>query len=453
MKKLTNNFFAILLCSGALFMSSCSSTADKGALKVPPLLETKTNLAPANETQNIKSAYDKAVAALKVNPDDDKQYIALASVFIAEGRITGNGSYYSNAAVKMLDRVITDSSANEDILFQSYSLKSAVLLNMHQFKDALDIAQKGVAISAYNAGIWGALVDANVELGNYAEAVKDCDKMLSIRPDLRSYSRASYLRQIYGDNRGAIDAMKMAVGAGVPGEESTEWARVQLGDLYMNIGKIDSASLTYRTSLVYRPNYVFAQMGLAKVSKANKNYDEALERTKGAINTISEAAFVSFLGDMYALKGDTKKAAEVRNDVVNLLEDGEKNQPSDAPIKHNVSREMAMAYMSDNKMDKALEYAQKDLSMRPDNIDANELIAWIYYLKGDYQNAKIHADKMLHMNTKNANTMYKASLIYAKAGDMAKSASYAQEAKAINPYMDPLITNESNNAKVIALVK
>lgn len=52
---------------------------------------------------------------------------------------------------------------------------------------------------------------------------------MSIRPDLRSYSRISYLREIYGDLDGAIEAMKLAVTAGYPGYEQTAWARLTLG--------------------------------------------------------------------------------------------------------------------------------------------------------------------------------------------------------------------------------
>lgn len=441
MKKITTIFFLLVLC---LQVVSCSSSDSKqNNDSIPALEERKAMLGPKEESENIRTTYTQAVNTLKTNPDDWKQYLTLATVFIAEGRITGNGNYYSNAAVKMLDKVIAHAQGNDDLMFQALSLKSTVLLNMHQFKDALDVAKKGESINAFNSGIYGALVDANVELGKYDEAVKDCDKMLSLRPDLRSYSRASYLRQIYGDNAGAIDAMKMAVQAGVPGAESTEWARVTLGDLYLNTGKIDSASLIYRTSLVYRPNYAYAEMGLARVEKARKNYDSAIAHTKAAITIMSEAAFVAFLGDLYELKGDNAKAAEVRGDVVKLMEEGEKEQAKDAQVKHNVNREMAMAYLDAKQLDKALQYAQNDLNMRPDNIDANELVAWIYYTKGDFANAKTHADKMLVTKTKNPNTLFKAGAIYAKSGDVAKGNELMQQSKALNPYTDPKVSQES----------
>lgn len=445
MRNATFLLLMLLICNSSLFLSSCSEKKDQ----LPALLERKKTLGPDEEKNTIKTTYDKAVEALKKNPDDLQQYITLASVFISEGRITGNNSYYSNAAIQMLDKVTDITTGNMDLVFQSLSLRSAILLNMHQFKDALEVAKKGAAINSINAGIFGALVDANVEMGNYDEAVKNCDKMMSIRPDLRSYSRASYLRQIYGQNAGAIEAMKMAVDAGLPGQENTEWARTTLADLYLNTGNTDSASLLYRSSLVYRPDYPFALIGMARVEKAKKNYDGALEYVKKAIQARSEVSFVSMLADIYELKGDIAKAKETRNDVINLLQQGQKDEPKDALVKHNVSREMATAYVNAGDADKALPYAQTDLDMRPNNIDANELIAWIYYMKHDYANAKIHADKMLATKTQNATTLYKAGMIYAAAGDATKGNQMMQYALAINPNVYQVMNNESKNLATI----
>jgi tetratricopeptide (TPR) repeat protein len=281
------------------------------------------------------------------------------------------------------------------------------------------------------------MVDAYVELGQYKEAVDACDKMLSIRPDLRSYSRASYMRQIYGDNRGAIDAMKMAVESGVPSIESTEWARVQLGDLYLNIGNVDSARLLYRYSLVYRPGYPYAEMGMARADKAQKNYDSAISHTRAAIKALSESSFIAYLADLYELKGDAAKAAEVRGDVKRLLQESADKEPKDAPVRHNSARELALAYMATKEYDKAIEHAKKDYEMRPTNIDANELMAWLSYLKGDNAGAKGYAEKTLVTGTKNATTLYRNGIIFASAGDVARGEALKQEALAINPYIDP----------------
>lgn len=155
---------------------------------------------------------------------------------------------------------------------------------------------------------------------------------------------------------------------------------------------------------------------------------------------MSLPGFVDLLSDLYELKGDEKKAAEIRKDVVDLMEDARREEPKDMPVKHNGAREMAMAYLKNKDLDKALEQALTDLKMRPNNIDANELAAWIYYIKEDFNNAKLHADKMLKTNVKNPNTLYKAGLIYAKAGDAAKGNQYITEAKGISTYIDGLLT-------------
>jgi tetratricopeptide (TPR) repeat protein len=448
-KEMSNQLSGVclsLLLLGLLATMACNHQNHNS---IPKLEVKDASGGGSAESENIKKTYDKAIADLKDKPDDFKPYITLASVFITEGRLSGDYSYNSNAAIQMLNRVL-DSTTDNDLRFQALSLKSAVLLNMHQFKDALDAANEGVKLAPYNSGIYGALVDANVEMGNYKEAVADCDKMNSIRPDLRSYSRASYLRQIYGYNRAAISAMDMAVQAGAPGAENTEWARVTLGDLYLYTGNADSALYQYQSSLYYRPGYPFALMGMAKALAAKRLYDSAIGYTRQAIKVRSEAAFVSYLGDLYELKGDSADAKDARNTVVDQLEANKKNEPADAGVKHNANRELAMAYMNAGKMDKAMEYAINDLQMRPDNIDANELVAWLYYLKGDYTNAKVHADKMLATNVKNATTLYKAAIIYGAAGDATKCKQLKQAALAISPYIDPRIINRSPDTALTA---
>ncbi len=428
------SFLLLTACAG-----DHTTVTEVAGMKIPNILSKDTATGAPGEQMSIRTTFDKAIAQLKANSDNPKPLLDLASAYILEGRISGNGGYYSNAALQVLNKVLESETSTEDQRFQALSLKSAVLLNMHQFKDALAAAQEGLSIAQYNAGIWGALVDANVELGHYDEAVKASDKMMSIRPDLRSYSRVAYLRQIYGDNVGAIEAMKMAVQSGVPGLESTEWARVQLGDLYLNSGNADSARLLYRYSLAYRPGYPYAEMGMARADKAQKNYDAAIEHARAAVKALPESSFIAFLADLYELKGDAQKAKDMRADVQRLLQEAADNEPKDALVKHNSARELAQAYMATKDYDKAMQYAKQDYEMRPANIDANELMAWLSYLKGDNAAAKGYAEKTLVTNSKNATTLCKDGIIFAAAGDAALGDSLKREALVIMPYIDSRI--------------
>lgn len=444
--------YGVLCLLAMLCLYACSqkkasdeTVAIGEGISVPRLLPRATTTGTQDENAQIVKTYNDAIAALKANPDDPKQYLKLASVYITEGRVTGNNGYYSTAAINVLNKVIGSNPGDINILFEGLSLKSAVLLNLHQFKEALAVAEEGRKLNAYDAGIYGALIDANVEMGHYKEAVKDCDQMLSIRPDLRSYSRASYLRQIYGDNKGAIDAMRMAVESGVPGMETTEWCRVNWGNLYLSTGRLDTAKMIYETALNFRPAYAPAEMGLAKVYAAQKDYPAAITHAKNAIRVLSEAPYVTYLGELYMMQGQQDKAMDVYKDVVRLLEANEKEQSSGSVVKHNGSRELALAYLNVHDYDKALQYATIDYNMRPGNIDANDLMAWVNYKKGNYTEAKKYSSIVFQTKIRNADMLYKSGLIYAAAGDATTAARMKAEAQSVSPYIDASYTQAANN--------
>ncbi len=47
------------------------------------------------------------------------------------------------------------------------------------------------------------LVHAQLELGRYAAAGRSLRQMIDLRPDLASYARVSYFRELHGDFPGA----------------------------------------------------------------------------------------------------------------------------------------------------------------------------------------------------------------------------------------------------------
>src|SRR5688572_1543957 len=199
-----------------------------------PLKERPAAVAGSEEAKQVKQQFNDLMKFVRTNREDIKSRIALASLYIQEARVTGDHIYYDMAAMSYVNEVLERDSLNFDALI----LKALVSLSQHQFTRAIALAEKARAINPDNAFVHGVLVDGHVELGNYAEAVKEADTMMSLRPDLRSYSRVSYLREIHGDYPGAIDAMKLAVDAGAPGDEATEWTRVQLGKLYETTGDL-----------------------------------------------------------------------------------------------------------------------------------------------------------------------------------------------------------------------
>jgi hypothetical protein len=72
--------------------------------------------------------------------------------------------------------------------------------------------------------------------------------MVDARPDLASYARASYARELLGDVPGAIAAMRLAFGsAGTPVDAA--WAAHQLGELELGRGSVAAAARWYERGL------------------------------------------------------------------------------------------------------------------------------------------------------------------------------------------------------------
>jgi len=387
------------------------------------LKDRKGSLAQTQEWVNTSKKATELLNKVKLNPQDNKSLLALSALFIQESRITGDHVYYDMAAMKYVNAALKNDTAN----FEALLYKSLLFLSQHHFADGLTTATAAQKINPYNAFVYGILVDANVELGNYASAVDNSDKMVSIRPDIRSYSRISYLREIHGDYPGAIEAMKMAVQAGLPGDESTEWARVQLGHLYENTGEISNAQMQYMIALDERPGYAYALAGQGRIATAMKNYSQAITLYLQADSVVNDYAFKEELVDLYRIQKMDREADHIAEIVIDEMSKDAKSGQSNENIGHYADRELALAYLKVGKNEKALEHAQLEYNRRPDNIDVNETVAWVYFKMGDYQKALPYVEAAMRTNSKNPTLLCRAGLIYSKTGNKEKAKILLQQ--------------------------
>ncbi|MGN6402392.1 MAG: tetratricopeptide repeat protein [Flavisolibacter sp.] len=405
-----------------------------------PLLERKGTAALLPEWASTKNNGDKLIRIVRETPTDTKSTLALVALYIQEARVTGNYTYYDAAAMKY----INDLLAREPQNFEALILKAILQLSQHHFSDALQTAATAQKINPYNAFVYGIMVDGNVEMGNYPAAVENSDKMMSIRPDIRSYARVSYLREIHGDYPGAIEAMKMAVEAGAFGNEGTEWSRIQLARLYESTGEIRTAEMHYTVALDERPGYGYAIAGLGHIAMANKDYAKAISLYQQADSVLNDYALKEQLAELYVLTAQKEKAATAINNIIDELTKAAKE--GEQSINHHADKELAYVYLLKNEPGKALDHAMIEYNRRPDNIDVNEAVAWAYYKNDEAQKALPYVEKALRTNCKNPVLLSRAGLIFAKTGDAAKAKSLLQQAQKNNPNIDPLLKQEADAA-------
>ncbi len=367
-----NNFFLFILLLGIFACNNKNVDNSTSTSSIPDLLNRSEKIRNGIEWEEVQNQYQTLQVAILQKESDHESKIRLAHLFIREARVTGEHGHYYPAALKMTDWILNSKSKDMNMEFMALVTKATVQLSLHEFTDALATGQKALMFNNKNAQLYGVLTDAYVELGHYDNAIKMADIMISIKPDLRSYARISYLREIHGQIPEAIAAMRMAVEAGVPGYEDTAWAMLTLGELYERYGEPNKAKSIYQEILAMRPNYPFAVGALGALLIKDNKIEEAEVITNQAIEIIPEVGFYTQLAEIYKIQGRNAEMESLMKEIFAMLKD-------DVESGHNMNLEYAHIYLDLlEDTDLALEYAQKEYEKRPDNIDVNLMLAKIY---------------------------------------------------------------------------
>jgi tetratricopeptide (TPR) repeat protein len=303
-----------------IFLASCSHS-------LPPQVHTM----PWSANERAIPVLQEKLKADSGNADLNA---SLGQAYLQKARETGDPSYYMKS-----EELFKHALAAKPDHVQALIGQASLALSRHQFAVARDIAQRAAALEPYSAGARGLLADAYLQLRDYDKAVRALDQMVRLKPNLSSYSRISYMRELKGDTQGAIQAMEMAIQAGAPDAENTAWCVVQLGNLYMNNGHPAHAEIAYRGALRRFPGYVHANAGLAKVAAARKDYDAAVQYYQKAIDSVPMPEFLIGLSSVYQKMGKTAEARAQLDLVSNIKKVYEANGVSmDAEIQQMMDK-------------------------------------------------------------------------------------------------------------------
>lgn len=382
--------------------------------------QANANDAPQNFSTDAVIAYLQDY--LKSHPDDFVAYENLGGAYLQKVRENGDPSYYTKA-----EQVLKQALALDPKNFRATSHMGTLALARHQFQDALEWGQKARAINPDNASIYGVIGDAQIELGLYNDAFATFQQMVDIRPDLTSYARVSYARELLGDRAGAIENMTRAVNAGAPDTEATSWALTQLGNLYFDQNEYAEAEPLYQAALTGWHNYPYARAGIANIRAAQGDYESAIEMYSGVVNILPLPQFVIALGDIEALAGQSEQATKMYALVA-------AEEQLFAANGVDIDAETAL-FDADHARDipNALTRAQAAYARRP-SVTVADILAWTLYQSGEYSAANEMMQKALRLGTRSALMFYHAAKIARAVGDDNAAANYLREALALNPH-------------------
>jgi tetratricopeptide (TPR) repeat protein len=368
---------------------------------------------------------------LKANPSDWQSYSQLGLAYLQKARETGDPTYYQKTE-EALDKALAVQPSD----YASTSAKGALALARHDFAAALEWGEKARQINPDRTYAYGVIADAQIELGQYEEAIETLQTMVDLRPDMSSYSRISYMRELHGDTEGALEMMKLAVDSGTPNSESTAWVRTQLANLYFNTGDLEQAELEYRLTLQNRPNYVYALAGLGRVRAAQGSMDQAIELLGQAVRRMPVPEFVITLGDLYQASGQ-QEMADGQYELVAALETLQRA--------NGVDMDMEIALFNadhEKNMTETLALARQAYAGRP-SIHGADALAWALYKTGNYEEAQTYSAEALKLGTKDSLKLFHAGMIALELGNREQAREHLEEALAINPHFSIMYAEEA----------
>jgi len=354
------------------------------------------------------------------NPNKVDFWVLLGRAWARKAREASDPGFYvnANACANVALQVSPDDKLAMD-------LRGLVLLNDHKFAEARDLASKSVEKNPDDAMAWGVLSDALLELGRFDEAASAAQNMMDIKPNLPSYSRASYFRWLQGDENAALKYARLAIDSGRdPNDpEPGAWELVQAAMIFWHRGDYEGADAGFVKALDAMNEYPPALVGRGRVAMARGDARRAAELFKRAYDQSPLPETAWLLGDARDAAGDRTGAEEAWSRVE---KDARRNDP----------RTLALFWATKNVHgDEALTLARDERAKRGDiyTLDAE---AWALYRTGKITEARNLIDDARRHGTSDARLVYHQGAIHIAAGDVARGKKLLADALARNPKFD-----------------
>jgi tetratricopeptide (TPR) repeat protein len=388
--------------------------------------ETETAVASAhpNRQSRVLQSVTSLQGKLHRLPDDSIGWAQLGSSYVELARITADPAYYAKAQ-GALDRSLRLRPAENAAAMLGMG---ALANSRHDFAAAKDWATRALAAQPRSAEVYGVLADALTQLGDDTAATDAVQKMLDLKPNVASFTRASYYFETHGRDDEARMALDRALqAAGAPDEIA--FCRYYLGELAFNSGRLDEADSQYSQGLAIVQDQTLLQ-GKAKVAAARGDMDRALDGYRKLVTRAPLPQYILEYGELLDAAGRQDEAAaqyEILAQQQKLME------------AQGATDDLSTALMLADHGDKAeaLRRAEAEWGRRQ-NVLVADAMAWALHVNGRDAEALPYLDKAAALGWNNALFAYHRGMIHASLGQPAEAEKYLAQALDINPHFSVL---------------
>ena len=365
-------------------------------------------------------AVRQAAGNIEKQPTHYPHYNALAMAYARRARETSDIQFYAEA-----EEALRKSFAIAPNNFEALKVEAFLQLERHEYARALDSATKLNKAMPDDVSIYGYLVDANAELGNYKEAIAAAQWMLDLRPgNVGGLIHAAYLREVHGKLVGALDLMQTAYQSTPPSEtEDRAWMLAQMSHLELLTGDLAKAESYANSALAVFPDYHRALAALAQVRMAQGRQADAVllfnQRYAAAPHT----------ENLYAL-AEAQELAGRREDAQASFRAFEGKSLAESELPDNSNRELIAYYVDRaHQPAKALAIARREIAYRHD-VFTLDSYAWALAANGEYAEANRQLQTALAVGVKDQTILFHAGSIALRLHLNDKAEEYLTDAAA-----------------------
>lgn len=365
------------------FVSRSSSTGQASApepwLRLGPRSLTGTDVAVASpastSASDLRAHVDAMETRLRDRPGDLAAIVSLADGLLRLSRVS-NDARPAGRVVDLLTTALTGAPGSSEILRRL----GTAYLSLHRFREALDAGQRARDVRPDDSWSHGVIGDAFLELGEYDEAFAAFEAMMTRRPSAAAYARVAYARELTGDLAGAVEAMRVALEAAPPQDvEAQAWYASQMGELLLQLRRVDEAHRYFELAVSRYPEYPVAMVGIGKVREARGDPDSALAIYLAQLSRSPTLEVAARIGDLHA-------SAERHADAERYFQLAE-DLAGPAAVQTEATLALFLAER-ERKPDVAVRIAESVAKTRRD-IGTDHALAWAYFKAGRIREASV----------------------------------------------------------------
>jgi tetratricopeptide (TPR) repeat protein len=318
----------------------------------------------------------------------------LGWLMVKKARLSFDNGYYKLAEQCAACLEATGSSKSPEALL----LRAHVLQSLHRFNEAETLA-RDLLKTRERPFDYGVLGDVLVDQGKIREAAAAYQRMVDLRPDLQSYTRAAHIRWLTGDLAGARELMELATASSSPNDpEAGAWAYTRLALYQLQQDELKQAVQACNAALTLQGDYAPALLARAKILLVSNRSTEALSDLNKATILNPMVEYQWTLADTLLQVGDLTNASKIESQI---MKTGATEDPR--------TFSLYLATRGENA-DLAIQLAQQELVNRRD-IFTYDALAWALTAAGRIEEARTHIKQALSEGTHDARLYLHAGVI------------------------------------------